>query len=123
MLIPVFLHELEHAFAFNGNRDGITGVLPASADNVESTFDQYIAADSSGNLFSPDPTQRPSTAAMSRFTFADAFHVGNRLAGNNISDDLMNGVGFLHGHRYNISTLDLAMLTDAGVPLSARCRH
>ncbi len=52
-------------------------------------------------------------------TFADAFHVGNRAPrpGSNISDDLMNGVGFLRGHRYNISALDLAMLTDAGVPI------
>ncbi len=115
----VFLHELEHAFAFNGNRDGITGVLPASADNVESTFDQYIAADNSGNLFFTGPHAKALYGGNVPLTFADAFHVGNRAPrpGTNIADDLMNGVGFVRGHRYDISALDLAMLTDAGVPI------
>jgi hypothetical protein len=120
----VFLHELVHAFAFNGNRD-TTGVLPASADNVETTFDQYVAADNHGNLFFTGPHAKAIYGGNVPLTFNDAFHVGNAVAagndpqrpGANIRDDLMNGVGFLRGHRYNVSALDLAMLTDTGVPI------
>src|SRR6266550_3709499 len=43
----VFIHELGHAFAYNGWRDWTTGALP---DNSMSTFDEKIVS-SGGNFY------------------------------------------------------------------------
>ena len=38
------------------------------------------------------------------------------LLGGTLIDELMNGVVFIRGSRYNISSLDVAVLSDAGLP-------
>jgi hypothetical protein len=52
-------------------------------------------------------------------TYGNYHHFGNAdpRPGSDLIPDLMNGVVFFRGQRYNISPLDLALLADVGVPV------
>lgn len=121
----VFLHEFGHAFGFNGWRNATDGTLPG---NYQSTFDAL----SSLNAAAPGgPTITfNGAAAMAQYggavplTFGNYSHVGNSAprGGSNLigtDGDLMNGVVFYRGTRYQISALDLAIMQDIGLPLAA----
>jgi PEP-CTERM motif len=113
----VFLHEFGHAFGFNGWRDGTTGTLPGS---YQSTFDSFTRL--SGNtIFFSGPNARAAYGGDVPITFGNYTHVGNNAprAGGDLIPDLMNGIVFYRGSRYQISALDLAIMQDVGLPVAA----
>jgi hypothetical protein len=113
--VSVFLHELGHAFGFNGWRDGFDGSL---SDDFMSTFDQLTVFDGSDLWFT-------GVQASSLYggpvpvTLGNYGHVGNLPPGpgDDLLPDLMNGIVLFYGGRYDITPLDLAMLADINVPL------
>ena len=110
--VTVFLHELGHAFAFNGWRDG-TGAMPG---NYMSTFDRHVSLQGSDLFFN-------GAAAVAEYggpvpvTYGNPNHIGNSAPrpGSDLIPDLMNGVVFDRGSRYSISDLDLAIMQDTGM--------
>ena len=115
----VILHELAHAIGFNGWHNETTGAVPGSPQ-YESTFDQWETFDGT-NLYFNGPMAELAYGGPVPITFGDNFHVGNAppRPGSELIPDLMNGVVFNRGARYEISPLDLAILADAGVAVTA----
>ena len=54
-------------------------------------------------------------------TFGNVAHIGNDSSrpGSDLIPDLMNGVVFFRGTRYDISPLDLAIVADTGLTVIA----
>ncbi|MDZ8186618.1 MAG: Calx-beta domain-containing protein [Nostoc sp. ChiSLP02] len=115
--LSVLLHEFGHAFAFNGWRNSFNGTFPG---DYQSTFDEQTIFD--GNNFFFVGTQATSVyGSFVPVTFGNATHIGNDSPrpGSDLISDLMNGVVYYRGNRYNISPLDIAILKDSGVPIAA----
>lgn len=115
--LSVMRHELGHALAFNGWKSATDGSVPTG--NYMSTFDRYETFDGT-NLFFTGPN------AMAQYggqpvpvTYGNNWHLGNNSPrpGSDLIPDLMNGVVFSNGHRYDISAMDVAILADSGVPV------
>lgn len=113
--VSVFAHEVGHAVAFNGwwnepedrwHRDyGSTWDLNTYSDG---SLLYFTGARSMSLYGGPVPV-----------TAGNNWHIGNSVgAGTDLLDDLMNGVAFKRGTRYDVSALDLEMLADMGVALS-----
>src|SRR5262249_42284267 len=111
----IMLHELAHAIGFNGWRDGMTGGIPGSP-SFESTFDQWETFDGT-NLYFNGPMAKLVYGGPVPVTYGFNFHLGNASPrpGSDLIGDMMNGVVYNRGVRYDISPLDLAILADAGV--------
>jgi hypothetical protein len=118
--LSVFIHELGHAFVFNGWMNGTTGALPAT---YMSTFDEQVQFDGS-NFFFTGPNAQAKYGAAVPVTYGNPFHLGNNSPrpGSNLVGDLMNGVVYNYQTRYDISALDLAITKDSGVPVLADSR-
>jgi len=113
--VSVFLHELGHAFAFNGWGDLTTGALQG---DYESTWDMLTVFDGNA-LFFQGPTATRAYGGPIPITMGNNFHIGNAAGrGADLVPDLMNGVGLFRGTRYFVSPLDLAMMQDMGVELA-----
>lgn len=112
----VIIHELTHAIVFNGWRDGQTGALPLNPP-YESTFDRNETFDGA-NLYFTGPLAESLYGGPVPITYGNNWHVGNNppRPGSNLLRDLMNGVVFYRGARYDLSALDLAMASDSGAP-------
>jgi hypothetical protein len=119
--MSVFLHEFGHAFGFNGFRDGITGDLPGA---YESTFDTNVTrvagARGGPTLFFTGANAVSLYGGPVPLTFGNYAHIGNASPrdGFDLSTDLMNGLFFTRGTRYDISALDLAVMHDVGLPVA-----
>ena len=89
----VFLHELGHIFAFNGPNDV----------NFTSTFGQYVVFDGA-NPFFAGPAATALYGDEVPLTLGNDFHLGNLAPGPgaDLIPDLMNGVSFDQGRRYEI---------------------
>jgi hypothetical protein len=113
--ISVFIHELGHAFVFNGWMNGSTGQLPPT---YMSTFDAKASFDGSNLYFN-------GSGAMGRYggpvplTYGNYGHLGNSAPrpGSNLLYDLMNGVVYYYQNRYFISPLDLEIARDSGMAI------
>lgn len=110
--MSIMLHELGHALGFNGWGNAYTGVLPGKDG---STWDELTHYHDSQLVFT-------GTKAMAAYgapvpiTWGNNAHLGNLSGpGADLTSDLMNGVSFQSGSRYDISVLDIAMLADMGV--------
>ncbi|MCF2147951.1 hypothetical protein IQ276_016260 [Desmonostoc muscorum LEGE 12446] len=114
--VSVLLHEFGHAFAFNGWRNAFDGTFPG---DYQSTFDEQTIFDGS-NFFFVGSQATSVYGSSVPLTFGNSTHVGNDLPrpGSDLIADLMNGVVYYRGTRYNISPLDLAILQDSGVPIA-----
>lgn len=108
----VFLHEFGHAIFMNGFHDETNGTLPG---NSASPFDAFVVFDGQ-NLFFTGSEAVSNFGANVPLTFGNSKHVGNAAdsgrPGSDLVPDLMNGVVFELGTRYDISALDLAILAD-----------
>lgn len=113
--VSVFMHELGHAIGFNGWRDERTGALPGYA----SQFDALTVFDGT-NFFFHGPEAIKEYGAPVPLTYGNIFHLGNNAPrpGSDLRSDLMNGVVFQRGTRYDISRLDLAIMSDLGLDVT-----
>jgi hypothetical protein len=117
----VFLHEFGHAFAFSGWKNPFTGAIASDeAGQFQSTFDALVMSEA-GNLFFIGENAQQVYGDKVPLTSGNFAHVGNdpengRPGADLVPGDLMNGVAFQRGHRYQISALDLAILEDVGIP-------
>ncbi|MEN0109970.1 MAG: hypothetical protein AAF805_04540 [Planctomycetota bacterium] len=111
--MSVFVHEFGHAIAYNGWIDGVTGQLPG---DFRSPFDAWTEP-VGGDFFFAGPNAVALRDEPSALTFANPFHWGNRppRAGEELIPELMNGVVFERGVRYEIGPLDRAVLLDVGL--------
>ena len=114
--MSVFLHEFGHAFGFNGWGDAFNAEPPAT---YRSTWDDLVSFNGTNSFFN-------GARAISLYgapvpvTYGNNFHIGNSTGpGANLVPDLMNGVVFYRGTRYNVSSLDLAIMADMGVGADA----
>jgi len=112
----VFIHELGHILGFNGYLDSTLGRAPS---NFVSTYDQFVEFD--GNFYFTGPQAEAVYGGPVPLTFGNYAHLGNSSPrpGSGLIPDLMNGVVFFEGTRYSPSALDVAVLADVGVPMSA----
>jgi len=109
------MHELGHAFAFNGWMDDITGIMPG---NYQSTFDEKVNF-LNGNFFFTGSRATAIYGSSVPLTYGNHGHLGNSSPrpGSDLIPDLMNGVVFNRGTRYYISPLDVAIFADTGLPM------
>ncbi len=115
--VSVFLHEFGHAIAFNGWQDSFNGTYPG---DYKSNFDERKTFNGNDFFFN-------GSSATSLYggpvpvTFGNATHLGNDAPrpGSDLIPDLMNGVVFNRGTRYDISPLDLAILSDTGFTITS----
>ncbi len=119
MLMP--MHEWGHAFGFNGWMDGSTGALPS---DYASTFDAHIVTvmgDAGPTLYFTGAAASALHGGAVPLTFGNHGHVGNNGGrdGASLIPDLMNGEVFYRGTRYEVSALNLAMMSDMGLPILA----
>lgn len=112
--MSTFLHEFGHAIGFNGWINATTGAYPG---DYQSTYDEQINFDGQ-NFFAAGPAATALYGGPVPLTFGNASHVANfsPRPGEDLLLDVMNGLVFYRGTRYEISPLDLAILNDAGVP-------
>ena len=114
--MSVFLHEFGHAIGFNGWGDELTGTPPAT---YRSTWDDLVSYDGANTFFNGAMAVSLYGAPVP-ITYGNNFHLGNLTGpGASLLPDLMNGVVFNRGTRYNVSSLDLAILSDMGVGVLA----
>ena len=113
--VSVFMHELGHAFAFNGWMNNTTGTMPG---NYQSPFDEKINF-VNGNFFFSGSQAVEIYGSPVPLTYGDIHHLGNSSPrpGSDLIPDLMNGVVFNRGTRYYISPLDVAIFADTGLPM------
>jgi hypothetical protein len=116
--MSVWLHELGHAIAMNGWKDWTTAILPPGSG--QSPFDALVGTVAGNNYFY-GPAAQGIYGGIVPLTYGNLFHFGNSLPrpGSSLIPDLMNGVVFNWGTRYYISPLDLAVLQDTGIPVTA----
>jgi len=109
----VILHELGHAFGFNGFRDQKNGALPGK---FMSLYDRWVIFDGQ-NFFFNGPSARnlygrPVPLARTNNNY---HHVADTRADPKLAEDLMNGITLDWSRRYEISLLDIAILNDCGL--------
>ena len=108
----VFIHEFGHALAFNGWGDLNDGSLAA---DYASPWDMNTRLEG-GTLFFTGTQAQAVHGGPVPLTMGNNFHLGNGVGpGSDLVGDVMNGVVFDYGRRYNVSELNLAMLKDMGV--------
>ena len=113
--VSVFIHEFGHALAFSGFKNNTNGTLTG---NVQTTFDQKTSFDGTNFFFTGTRATAVYGGAVP-LTFGSISHLGNNSPrpGSNLLTDVMAAVASF-GRNY-ISTLDLAILADCGIPTSS----
>lgn len=114
--MSTLLHELGHAFAFNGWLSNDTGQSTIGGDM--STFDRHVHYEGGRFTFhGPQAVAEFGGELILAQTNNTYVHLGNTEADDpRLVQDLMNGVFFTRGQRYYISDLDLAVVRDSGLP-------
>lgn len=112
--LTVMTHEFAHAFGFDGWRNQTTGLMPG---DYMTPFDE-LTSFVGGNFFFNGPAAMALYGGPVPLTFGNIFHFGNNSPrpGADLIPDLMNGVVFQDGVRYDITPLDAAVLSDLGLP-------
>lgn len=113
--VSVLMHELGHAFAFNGWFDTTTGEPTAGA--VRSTFDRHVDFDGEAFWFvGANALEIYGEQVRLARDISPYMHVGNSHDDDPaLVGDLMNGVVLEYARRYHVSHLDLAILEDSAV--------
>lgn len=114
--MSLFIHEVGHALAFNGWGNHVDGTLPgdyASTWDINTQFD-------GGSLYFTGLRAEQMYGSAVPVTLGNNYHIGNANGpGVDLVPDIMNGVAFYRGQRYDISPLDVAMVQDMGVAVRA----
>jgi hypothetical protein len=112
--MSTFLHEFGHALGFAGWINPTTGAYPG---DYQSTYDERTSFDGTNFYFTGVETTAVYGAPVP-LTFANVSHVANFAPrpGEDLLLDVMNGLVFYRGSRYDVSPIDVAILHDAGVP-------
>gem|GEM_PF-1831812 len=107
------LHEIGHVILWNGFRDYTTGALPA---DYQSSFDVHVQS-MIGSFFFTGPEAQTVSGGPVPLTADNLYHIGNEdpLPGSDLLGELMNGVVFAFGAKYDFSPLDVAIARDAGL--------
>lgn len=115
--ISVIIHELGHAFGFNGFRSRVDGSVQGT---FLSTYDDQITLKMGQPLFTGPKTVvmfgGPLPLTISSPT-QNIYHYGNAATPSPINKALMNGIVYEYGRRYPIAPFDVAVLEDSGVPI------
>ena len=113
--MSTFIHEFGHALGFNGWMNPLLGTYPGSA---RSTFDEHTAFAGPNFAFTGAEAMAVYGGPVP-LTIGSTTHLGNLalLPGADLQLDLMNGLFFYRGSRYDVSPIDLAILRDVGVPI------
>ncbi len=115
--MSVMIHEFGHALAYNGWGNHFTGALPG---DYASPWDMLVTQSNGGLYFNGAQAQAVYGAPVA-VTVGNNFHIGMPSGtGSNLVPDLMNGVVYERGMRYDISALNIAMLQDMGVAVMAQ---
>ncbi len=119
--ISVFRHEICHGLGINGYYDQSGSLLYGGA--YETPFDTLISFAPGGNAyFSGAAAVKVNGGPVQLTTNSTAgenyYHLSNSPTDPNYTD-LMNGQYFDYGQQYQISNLDLAMLSDIGAPVTS----
>jgi hypothetical protein len=115
--VSVFLHELGHAFGFNGYWPNRNVALPAGWIGV---YDKFIQIDSNGKAwFNGANTKAAYGNKLIPLCTENNYHMGNiaTSATDGLAYTLMTGNYFMYDRRYNIGKMELAVLKDLGAPL------
>ena len=114
--VSVFRHEIGHGLGIDGFTDS-TGKLGVN----EYEWDTFLEKESTTSVWFDGPNAMAAYGGKLPVTTLNNGEAYTHLA-NSISEplgqDLMNGVAFNNGTSYDISTIDLAILRDLGVPIS-----
>jgi len=128
-LLSVFRHELAHGLGFGGltQQNGSLGpdetlwdsYIQDTATNGTITAANFVGPDAEAAygawLGTDTPTPVPLTLLNNGENFA---HVANSST-DPLAQDLMSGLGIGAGQMRDISSVDLAMLQDVGLPVTA----
>ena len=114
--ISVFLHELGHAIVFNGWIDWATGLRPAT---YQSYFDTLTESPTGAYRFA-GPRAVHLYRANLPLTSGNIYHLGNLegQVGDDLIPDVMNGVAFYRGTRYELSAHTMAVAEDLDLPVA-----
>jgi hypothetical protein len=112
--MSICLHELGHAFGFNGWRDWSTGTLPG---NQASYYDLLSSIEGPNFFFNGEKAIAVYGSAVPE-NHTIIMHLGNEAPrpGSDLLDDVMKH-GLWRDQRFNLSDLDLAILADVGAPV------
>jgi hypothetical protein len=111
----VILHELGHAFGFNGFRDQKNGRIPGEFMSV---YDRWVTFDGKNFFFNgPKSMKLYGGPIPLAHTNSNYHHVAEKgeTTDPTLTGDLMNGIVFEWSRRYYISPLDVAILSDCGL--------
>ena len=111
-LVQVIAHEIGHALAFNGSLDWAR-YSPRGGEI--SRFDTFVTTSGGGPYFA-GPSAVAVYGGPVPLTAGNLYHLGNPGGPEALITDLMNGVVMMNGSPYRVSDLDLAILSDSGVP-------
>jgi hypothetical protein len=129
-LLTVFRHEIAHGLGFSGFTDTTNGSLGSAATLFDTYIQQTVVSGTitAANFIGPNaeaaygallgtgiPTPVPLTLLNNGENF---FHVAN-TATETLGADLLSGVGLPNGTFRGISAVDLAMMQDIGLPVTA----
>ncbi len=114
--ISVFTHEFGHALGMTGFRS-LTTYRPTTA--YLSLFDDLVrVGDATLTFVGPATAARFGPLALTRTnTTQNVYHYGDPSKRGPFDDALMNGIVYRYGRRYRVTAVDLAVLSDLGVPL------
>jgi hypothetical protein len=121
--LSVMMHELGHALAFNGWLDQKTG---AQTQGVMSTYDRNVIM-KDGEFFFNGPEalklwrNKPVPLAKVNNNY---HHVGDKRSGGRtppkLMEDLMTGYNLAWQFKYEVTALDIAMLSDCGIKVKPK---
>jgi hypothetical protein len=111
----ILLHEIGHALGVIGFRDDITGQL---SDNFESPYDAFVT-NINGFFYFAGENAVAAYGGPVPLTAENLYHYGNiaPAPGTDLQRALMSGTGLPRGLMQEVSSLDLAILEDIGLPV------
>jgi hypothetical protein len=116
--MSVFIHELGHAICYNGW--STTDPDEIHPFDFRSTWDEHVTAEGPYTAF-VGPATTAFTGGPLYVTAGNPYHLGNDepAPGSELLGELMNGVVFINGTRYDVGKIDRLVMLDTGV--TPRC--